>query len=1097
MNKKKIKSISIFMITGILMLSALIGDFSLRAANYRLSVEVPYGIDANKDSKWTIGFDRFSNVGESYAVYSRLFVNTQRVYCIDPLTNTVDGSTATISDLGTLTGANANDIRQLGYISALGYGFNGDFSDEMDFATEIRIWQYLNVMNSNQYPAITNIHPEIQNKINEINTRLNVMNRSVSFHNTNIVLKGYGKEFAHTLTDTNNVLSYYQNNQITGLHSLREGNQLTVWAEKGDDLNAQLRYDCFYLRNLTTTPIAYEGNGSQNIAFLGKPDPRILQVNVKMELGSIELAKEDFETESNPQGDATFSNAKYSLTDNITNKVVGYFTFDRFGKSTVIRELPTDRTYTIKEIEKPIGYQLNEEATIVDFSKLSASANEKFFSTIVKDQVIMGDFDLEKIITSGEESEIVKKEEGAEFLCVLKKYVDKYGSVEAAYDHRKEYSQREYDKLITDENGYAKSRKLAFGKYVVKQVKGSVDTDLLNTAFEFTVSNEKQETIRYIINNRPFTSFLKIVKRDSESGKIISVAPATFKIFDVNNNSYLTQKLGNQKIETFTTDESGTVTLPLVLKAGKYRLEEIHIQGNYTINDNPVEFTITNTYAHQVDEEGDPITIVEMKDKAVKGKVEIFKEGEVLKDYDKQNKEFIYEKQGLSNTTFHIFAEKDILDPADHSIKFYKDDFVGEIVTNEKGIASLDNLYLGDYYAMEVETNKGFVLSDKKYSFSLVYENETVALVTEDFKVENKRQKLEIAVSKQDKKDGSPLSDVIFGLYNTEDILNVDGKVIVEANTLLEISKSDIEGFANFTKDFPIAKYEIREIQSQIGYLLSNDVYPLEIDDSNQKNEIIKVVRVIENEKLTIHIELLKDLENHPYYTDEMKEAYKDIRFGIFTRNRILDYKGDIEFEKNTLVCESGIDEYGRFEESPKLRTGDYYIKEISTNNHYLINDTEYDFTLALNVEQKKYSIIINDGNKIENKLKRGDIVLLKLDEETKKPLKQVEFTLFDKFNNEITKAITDEKGYARFDDVPVGEYYIKETKTLASYELLKDKIEITIDENNKEYTFLVTNQQVKIIETGDHTRETLYLALALLAGIAILVNRKIRNKRK
>ena len=137
----------------------------------------------------------------------------------------------------------------------------------------------------------------------------------------------------------------------------------------------------------------------------------------------------------------------------------------------MISELPTDRTYTIVESKAPNGYKLNEEKAHVDFASIEAVDNIKSYTGTMKDHIITGRFEIRKIITDGKESEITKPEKGAEFIAVLKRYVDQYGSVESAYEHHEEFADREYDHLVTDEDGYAQSKELAYGTYIVKQIK--------------------------------------------------------------------------------------------------------------------------------------------------------------------------------------------------------------------------------------------------------------------------------------------------------------------------------------------------------------------------------------------------------------------------------------------------------------------------------------------------------------------------------------------------------------------------------------------------------------------------------------------------
>ena len=109
-------------------------------------------------------------------------------------------------------------------------------------------------------------------------------------------------------------------------------------------------------------------------------------------------------------------------------------------------------------------------------------------------------------------------------------FIDKYGDIETAWEHRNEFTDKEYDKLVTNKNGYDKSKQLAYGTYVVKQIKGQMDTELVENTFTFTVLKENQDTIKYIVNNRLFTSYVKLVKVDAETGKLITASNTSFKI---------------------------------------------------------------------------------------------------------------------------------------------------------------------------------------------------------------------------------------------------------------------------------------------------------------------------------------------------------------------------------------------------------------------------------------------------------------------------------------------------------------------------------------------------------------------------------------
>lgn len=90
---------------------------------------------------------------------------------------------------------------------------------------------------------------------------------------------------------------------------------------------------------------------------------------------------------------------------------------------------------------------------------------------------------------------------------------------------------------------------------------------MFEATWEFEVKSENQKFKKYIINNRPFTSYLKVVKLDSDSGKIIVLSGMTFKIFNQDAGKYLIQKVGDEKKEQWTTNSKGYIVLDQQLKA--------------------------------------------------------------------------------------------------------------------------------------------------------------------------------------------------------------------------------------------------------------------------------------------------------------------------------------------------------------------------------------------------------------------------------------------------------------------------------------------------------------------------------------------------
>lgn len=235
---------------------------------------------AGNRSNWNVEFAETGNWGGTVDYHYKVYMDggNERLYCVQPLRNIVLGtSNYNPQDLGQYFGT-AETTRKLQMITSLGYGFNGDTSDEMDYATQVRIWQELG-HNPIYIPSA------IQAKIDQINERLRIANTPVNFGTTQVTLNGYGKEHAVTLTDTNGVFQYYKKATVEGLHSEQNGNSLTIWAEKGDKLSGRVVFDCFWLANEASAgnSIVYSSGTSQDVALIkGRPDPNAVQITTSV-----------------------------------------------------------------------------------------------------------------------------------------------------------------------------------------------------------------------------------------------------------------------------------------------------------------------------------------------------------------------------------------------------------------------------------------------------------------------------------------------------------------------------------------------------------------------------------------------------------------------------------------------------------------------------------------------------------------------------------------------------------------------------------------------------------------------------------------------
>ena len=133
----------------------------------------------------------------------------------------------------------------------------------------------------------------------------------------------------------------------------------------------------------------------------------------------------------------------------------------------------------------------------------------------------------------------------------------------------------------------------------------------------------------------------------------------------------------------------------------------------------------------------------------------------------------------------------------------------------------------------------------------------------------------------------------------------------------------------------------------------------------------------------------------------------------------------------------------------------DYIVRETKAPNKYVLNGKEYEVSITEHMQ----TIEITHANRII----KGRVAINKFDSEfTDLKLKDAEFTIYDKNDNEVDKLITDENGYDESIDLNYGDYYMKETKAPVGYKLSDKVYDIQIREYKKVYTFDVPNDVIK-----------------------------------
>ena len=229
----------------------------------------------------------------------------------------------------------------------------------------------------------------------------------------------------------------------------------------------------------------------------------------------------------------------------------------------------------------------------------------------------------------------------------------------------------------------------------------------------------------------------------------------------------------------------------------------------------------------------------------------------------------------------------------------------------------------------------------------------------------------------------------------------------------------------------------------------------------------------LQNKKAKVNIDMKKVLEKQNIF--ENKEAYQDIVFGIFAREDIYDYKGQVAIENGSLIYTSGINKDGNLTlaDTFDLPNGVYYMKELATNGQYLLDDTEYDFEIAYHgPDVSHYTVSIHDGT-ITNDLIKGSVQLFKkayvrlvkdgkfVDEQQFLKGAQYAIATDREMKNIVQTTLTNDEGYILFDNLEKGKYYIKEAKAPSGYELNDRVYHVEITEHEQVLTIEAYDEQI------------------------------------
>ena len=685
--------------------------------------------------------------------------------------------------------------------------------------------------------------------------------------------------------------------------------------------------------------------------------------------------------------------------------------------------------YEIVELAPPVGYQESDTAITIDTRDAARQSVEAVitYEGVITNSIKMGAQAIVKLLggmsDDPDPDRVETPEAGAEFLV----YLRKAGSYENA-------RALERDRLVTDENGYAKTKALPYGVYVLEQTKGAPGYELKGPIlFEIDGTEDILNPPPLTLSDRPIRYRLRLMKTDSETGKTITLSGVSFKLRD-ETGEFVTQTVSYptlQETDTFVTDETGSVTLPETLTWGLYFVEEVTAPKGYLIREEALPVFV----GQDGDAPGETYQIdAEVPNKPVKGRILLEKKGprltgfEVTADaYGNEAHRPVYEERYLAGAVFELRAAETVTG-GDGTVWFEQGELVETLTTTSDGPAASGLLPLGRYVLVEIHAPEGYALDDTPHEVTLDASDAYTPVVEVRAELTNEYLPAEITLTKyketmQAMEDEHgvrqtvitvPGEGFVFGLYNASDI-PYDGGVL-PAGTLVASGATDADGRLVFAGRYPHGEYYVKELQAPEGWKLPAGTFPVSIlPEKAQEDAVIRAGLTVHNELICTPVTITKT----------------DITGAAPVPGALIEVRNS----RDEIIYRARTDENGELPDI-LLMPGQYAFREVLAPDGYALNEAVCIFVVDAQGQVSGDTEIRDDWTRFSlRKTDTGGRVLA-----------GVQFALVDADGNQIMTAETDENGLASFERIPHGRYSVVETQPLPGYLPAGTVAELTVD---------------------------------------------------
>ncbi|WP_443717822.1 SpaA isopeptide-forming pilin-related protein [Ruminococcus sp.] len=998
----------------------------------------------------------------------KIFADGKEAYCIEPGHTLYSGNTLT--EDGSTVWKNLGSAKQKAINLALLYGKPGSgkslsgTEDQKWVATQLIVWEFVSGCRSTAdgykctntkfidgicaggaNPGVKSVYNAISKSLANYSTVPSFASAIASKAET-YEMKYLDGKYTLTLTDSNSILSSFSFKTTGGVSASVSGNKLTLTSTSpvNDAVTFNSAKSMPSVGNTTLIPY---GDATLQDVITGvenDADPIRAYFKVKTSSGNLKLVK--------TSEDGNVANIEFTVKGDDYSKTVKTNSKGEFELTDLVPE-----KYTVTE-HTPTEYAEQKSKTVNVESGKTATVS---FSNVLKK------WNLTVIKTDAE----TKSAQGDATLA---------GAVYGIYNNGKLV-----DKYTTDKNGGFKTSNYVCGdNWTLKEIEPSEGYLLDETEYHIGAEAKKYTLENNSVSIGVTEDILKgkiaIIKHTDDGSTKIETPEkgAEFQVYLKSSGSYTKAKESER--DNLICDEYGfaeTKDLPY----GTYTVHQTKgWNGTEFIADFDVFISENNkTYKYLIN------------NASLESYVKIVKvDSETGKQIPYAGAGFqIYNLDGKLVTMTYTYPEVTTIDT------FYTNS-EGYLITPE----SLP--YSKGYSVVEVQAPYGYILDSTPVYFDITAENTTEENGVTIVKTEKKNtpQKGTITVEKtgeifsnvtavgggytdengndvtlptiyQPEYSISGLSGAVFEIYADEDITTPDGTVRAKKDELVATLKTNTKGTAT-SKQLYLGKYRVVEKTAPNGFVLNRTVNHIALTYAGQNEKVTNTSTSFTNDRQKVVIDLTKILEQDEKFSIGNNDEILNVSFGLYADEDLKAANGTV-IPKNGLLEIITCDEKGKAQFTTDIPIGSYYVKEISTDNHYILSDKKYPVVFEYaGQDTATVHISVNDGEPIENEIIYGTIQGLKIDRETGENITGALFGLFSitetKFTEEtaILTSKSNEEGIFTFENVPYGEYIVSELKPAEGYLPNEENYTVTISENKEIIEITVENDKIPELGT-------------------------------